>query len=270
MSDAPPGPGYIKLSRKFFQNALWLENRELSRAEAFLDLIQSAAYTPVERVVDGMLVTLQPGQVCASLRYLSARWNWSIKRTRNWLDMVERAGMIGREKGTASTVITLTKWEQYNSTDPEKGTARAQQGHTEGTARAHKGHKVKKVRKEEVPPNPQGGDVKILPDGWKQLSAKDRRTTRCLANSPLMLRIGKWFRRGSSTLWTVEEAVQLRQIIGGNSIEAIMPEIEVLEDFYTEEIPEESDFRRRNLITLLNNWVGELDRAREHIAKRHA
>ena len=38
-------------------------------------------------------------------------------------------------------------------------------------------------------------------------------------------------------------------------------DLTTLEAYYTAEIPAESDFRRRNLAQLLNNWQGEIDRA---------
>ena len=36
--------------------------------------------------------------------------------------------------------------------------------------------------------------------------------------------------------------------------------------YYTARIPRTEDFRRRDLATLLNNWSGELDRARQFAA----
>jgi len=80
-------------------------------------------------------------------------------------------------------------------------------------------------------------------------------------NSPEMIRIGSWFGRRSSNLWSVSEAQTLK------SISPTDPEIEGMGIYYTADIPEEKDIRRRDLSTLLNNWNGELDRARAYVTK---
>ena len=41
-------------------------------------------------------------------------------------------------------------------------------------------------------------------------------------------------------------------------------DLALIERFYTAALPKDQDFRRRDLPTLLNNWTGELDRARKH------
>jgi hypothetical protein len=127
-------------------------------------------------------------------------------------------------------------------------------------------------REEKEPPNPQGGDGgegPVLPKGWKKLSASDKKATRVLRNTDLMKRLGRLYRRKPETLWTVDEAAALKRVVGDGKRETLLAEIDAIEDYYTEEFPEEmKDYRRIDLVTLLNNWVGELDRARIHIAKR--
>ena len=59
-------------------------------------------------------------------------------------------------------------------------------------------------------------------------------------------------------LWTVAEAVALK------TVNPQADEIALMEGYYLAEIDRDEDFRRRDLITLLNNWNGELDRARIH------
>jgi hypothetical protein len=83
-----------------------------------------------------------------------------------------------------------------------------------------------------------------------------RKAARVDVNSATMQRIGAWFRRKPATLWSQQEAEALE------SLGAIDDDdLAVLERFYTAEIPE-NGFRRREVITLLNHWNGELDKAR--------
>ena len=101
----------------------------------------------------------------------------------------------------------------------------------------------------EPPKPPTGGKRRVRTDTKKK-------QTRVKQNTELMVRIGKWFNRGEKTLWSLYEAEALERLmpIGGG-------EVAVLEAYYTAEISEGDDFRRRNLETLLNNWPGERDRA---------
>ena len=76
--------------------------------------------------------------------------------------------------------------------------------------------------------------------------------------SETMLRLGKLFNRRESTRWDSKELKALKEI------EPIPDEdFQAVEKYYTRTIPKESDFRRHDLVTLLNNWNGEVDRARK-------
>ena len=114
----------------------------------------------------------------------------------------------------------------------------------------------------EVPPLPPKGDgagghkPHVLPDGWSRMTKTEQKQTRVNINSPMMNRIGRMLGRRDGTLWTVAEAVALK------TTSPTLEEVESMEKYYLAIIPRDEDFRRRDLITLLNNWNGELDRAR--------
>lgn len=70
-------------------------------------------------------------------------------------------------------------------------------------------------------------------------------------------RLGKLFRRRESTLPTPKEMKALKAI---TPIPA--EDFKLIESYYNFPHPPAADYRRRDLQTLLNNWPGELDRAR--------
>jgi len=113
-----------------------------------------------------------------------------------------------------------------------------------------------------IPPLPpkvdeDGGENHVLPKNWKQLTITERKQTRVRANSKAMNRIGKFFGRRDGTLWSVAEAVSLQ------TVSPTQEEIQIVESYYLDDSLEKgSDYRRKDLSTLLNNWSGELDRAR--------
>ena len=92
------------------------------------------------------------------------------------------------------------------------------------------------------PPSPDAGVVKKL------LQVK----------SPNMTRLEKLWGRRATTRWSSNELKSLA------AIEPIQEDdFRDIEKFYSAKIPKKDDFRRHDLITLLNNWNGEVDRARK-------
>lgn len=111
--------GFIKLSRKFFSNELWSEARTFSSCEAWLDLIQSARFdaTPRKVSIGGREVVCNRGQYPASIRFLSRRWRWTERKVRTFLSYLKKEGMITSEVIQGMNMITLCKYEEYNSSD---------------------------------------------------------------------------------------------------------------------------------------------------------
>jgi DNA-binding transcriptional MocR family regulator len=123
--------GYLMLQRRFFSHALWEEQREFSRAEAFLDLLQLAAYAHTKKIVKGNLVSLAPGQLCASQRYLAERWGWSTKKVRQFIALLEADQIIEPQKNREGTILTLCNYEKYNGGETSKEPPKTQTGTTE-------------------------------------------------------------------------------------------------------------------------------------------
>ena len=118
--------GFIKLSRRFFSNAMWIEARTFSGCEAWLDLIQSARFdaTPRKVSIGGREVVVCRGQFAASIRFLAKRWQWSEKKVRSFLNHLKREGMITTECTQGMNLITLVKYDQYNDTGTTEGTTK--------------------------------------------------------------------------------------------------------------------------------------------------
>lgn len=71
----------------------------------------------------------------------------------------------------------------------------------------------------------------------------------------MKIRIGSWFNRRPTTKWSDEENRALRKVLKLNTPSE---DIDILEERYLSKAP----FIRREIITLLNNWNGEIDKAR--------
>ncbi len=74
----------------------------------------------------------------------------------------------------------------------------------------------------------------------------------------LQLRLGKLFRRKPSTRWSFDELKAFKSIETPDE-----EDLRNLERYYFANWPEAKDYRRKDLLTVLNNFAGELDRARQ-------
>lgn len=108
--------GYITISRKLFEHALFKEPREFSKFEAWLDLIQECAFEEKNTMVHrGRIIEWGRGQTIASVRYLQQRWKWkSIDRVSSFLELLRSQGMIKTDNDQGIGRITLCKYDDYN------------------------------------------------------------------------------------------------------------------------------------------------------------
>jgi hypothetical protein len=82
-------------------------------------------------------------------------------------------------------------------------------------------------------------------------------------NTALKIRLGKFFKRRESTRWNEKELKALKSVV------PLEPEdVALMEKYYLARIPDDKDIRRKDLVTLLNNWNGEIDRANVHFASQ--
>ncbi len=132
--------GYIKISRKMFDghDQLWAEQREFSRAEAWLDLIQRAAWKRHTLAVGNRSHELRRGEFLASRRYLSFAWRWSEKKVRGFIDHLHDLGRVAPMRRTPDGQIYLiVGYEEYQAPIGQKGQGKGQGGAAETLDEPH-------------------------------------------------------------------------------------------------------------------------------------
>lgn len=140
--------GYIAISRKLFSNPIWTDKREFSRAEAWIDLIQTAAWKDGNRLlIEGQMISWDRGQIAASVRFLKTRWGWASNgKITRFLKMLSDERMIFVNTEQAVSIITLCKYDDYNITIGVNGTQTEQERNADGTQTEQiKVIKIKKV-----------------------------------------------------------------------------------------------------------------------------
>lgn len=143
--------GYIKLSRNLFKNPFWTEERQFSKCEAWIDLIQSARVEQSSVIINNKLIEVQRGQVPASIRYLAKRWSWGEQKVRTYLKLLIDCAMITQQQHRGETIITLVNYGTYNdkqhSNEVENNTRITQGQHTDNTGITQS---IKSIRSKEL------------------------------------------------------------------------------------------------------------------------
>lgn len=86
-----------------------------------------------------------------------------------------------------------------------------------------------------------------------------------------MLEVGALKGRDASAAWTVAELEAFKSIrLASCSLEEFAAQVDPMRIYYRAKISREiGDYRRRELLTLLTNWPGELDKARAWVRDNH-
>lgn len=123
-----------------------------SRNEAWIDLIMECRYRDGTVMNGGHEMELRRGELIGAISWLAARWNWTPKTVRGFIDALVADGAIsvrapgsieGKQKGKQANVITVCNYEKYQSQPSEEGQAEL---HAKGTQRASNGQATGNIR----------------------------------------------------------------------------------------------------------------------------
>lgn len=112
--------GWVMLHRKVRKHWIFNKRRVFSEFEAWIDLIMSANHSDSRFQLGMDVVEIRRGGMVTSLRGLGERWMWSRTKVRNFLNLLQRDGMITYFSDTQKTVLDIVNYSVYQSTDYEK------------------------------------------------------------------------------------------------------------------------------------------------------
>lgn len=125
--------GTVNISRNIWNDAAF-RDEPFTQREAWMWLIMEASYKPRERRVGSAVVSLRRGQVATSIRFMAKAWQWTKSRVERFIDMLENRDMIETQTETGITVITLCKYDDYQSAIKSTGTPAEENRDSAGTA----------------------------------------------------------------------------------------------------------------------------------------
>ena len=131
-------------------------NEPHSERDAWVWIIEHAAWTPTSARVKGAIVPLERGQLCFAQRFLAEKWQWSKSRVDRFLKRLVAENMIsvcskngavggarsGHSAGQGQSIITVCNYAKYQiPVKEQRGNNGATTGQGEGQKRGNSGAK---------------------------------------------------------------------------------------------------------------------------------
>lgn len=148
--------GWFKLHRG------WMDSPDfapepLTEREAWLWLIEQAAWEPTRTKVKGTIVNLERGQLSFSVRFMAEKWQWSKSRVDRFLKRLSAENMIfvcskigttaGHPAGHGQSVITICNYSKYQDVSTDE---RDNDGQEIGTTAGQQRDKEEEGKKERI------------------------------------------------------------------------------------------------------------------------
>lgn len=111
---AGEGKGWISLYRSIQDHWLWQE-RPFSKGQAWLDLLLLANHKDNKFLLGNELIKVKKGSFITSQKKLRERWGWGNEKVRSFLKLLEEDGMIKQQADKKKTVITIVKYEEFQT-----------------------------------------------------------------------------------------------------------------------------------------------------------
>lgn len=111
--------GFIALYRDILDHWIWTE-KPFDRPRAWIDLLLTVNYADKEFMFNGKITTVKRGSIITSISKLSGRWEWSTTKVSNFLNLLEKQGMISQKRTSKNTVITIDNYAFWQDIEFEK------------------------------------------------------------------------------------------------------------------------------------------------------
>ena len=142
--------GYVKFWRKSLDSGI-LANADVW--QVFSYLLLNASHKEYTLLVGNTPVKLKPGQLVTGRDALAQKLCSTQKKIRTALDTLEKMQIIGRERASKYSIISVINWGIYQEQGPaegqQQGHDRANRGPAEGQQRATNNNIEHKTREEE-------------------------------------------------------------------------------------------------------------------------
>jgi len=163
--------GTVNISRDIWSDTAFKE-QPFTEREAFMWMVMEASWKPREKRIGSVVVSLERGQLAASIRFMANAWNWQKSTVDRFLKRLENRDMIGTASGTGVNVITIRKYNEYQNAPRGSGTpqkAKAGQQRDSSGTNENKGSIPDAIHKVEANASTSRARKRAsrLPDDWR-------------------------------------------------------------------------------------------------------
>jgi uncharacterized phage protein (TIGR02220 family) len=123
--------GWISLHRQIQDHWLWTD-KPFSKQAAWIDMLLLANHADNKFLFGNELIEVKSGSFITSELKLMERWGWSKSKTRSFLDLLQKDGMIVKKSDRKKTAITIVKYSDFQGLQTTK---RPQKDHKKTTGR---------------------------------------------------------------------------------------------------------------------------------------
>jgi uncharacterized phage protein (TIGR02220 family) len=123
--------GWIPVHRQLQEHWLWAD-KPFSKGQAWIDILLLAHHDDKKFLLGNELVEVKSGSFITSELKLMERWGWGKEKTRNFLSLLQKDGMITKKSDRKKTTIIVENYSVYALYET---TVRPQTDHKQTTAR---------------------------------------------------------------------------------------------------------------------------------------
>lgn len=105
--------GWISINRKIQSHWLWVEKREFSKLEAWIDILLTVNHSEQKVMIKNTLFTVKRGDSIQSLDTWAKRWNWNKSKVRRFFMLLENDSMIVTKNESKTTRLTVCNYDSY-------------------------------------------------------------------------------------------------------------------------------------------------------------
>lgn len=103
---------YVK---RGYRNHPLFSGEKYTRAEAWLWLIENAAWKDQKVNIGGKTIIINRGQLSYSFRFMAEAWEWSIAKVQRFTTRLKTDTMIDTHTDTGQIIITICNYNKYQT-----------------------------------------------------------------------------------------------------------------------------------------------------------
>ncbi len=105
--------GWIKLHRQIQGHWLWLSEKPFDKRSAWIDILLMVNHEDKKILLGNELIEVKRGSRVTSIRQLCDRWGWSNTKVKNFLNLLEKDGMLVVKSDSKKTTLTVVNYSGY-------------------------------------------------------------------------------------------------------------------------------------------------------------